>query len=152
MLEWSSLYYENSVNGKSQLLLKLITQALSISSNVWMVPSAWSCIWGRKVVLNFTGLPNPLWKELLKTRGEWNTCVQYYGQRDPMKTHYILNVDPIIIFCQVGRIKEDKVCRLRQSIHNNPYWVIFPTNPRQTTTKSILIVFALPIRNLHLLE
>ena len=44
--------------------LKLVMQSLCISLRVWIVRSIGPSVWGWKMVINFTLVPNPFWNDL----------------------------------------------------------------------------------------
>ena len=49
-----------------------------------------------------------------------------------MPSHNLINVESCIILGSVGRLHIDKVRRLCQPVHNNPYGVMLPPSPRMT--------------------
>ena len=74
-----------------------------------------------------------------KTKSELGTSIRNDGQRNPMKTHNLINVDSCIIFGSISRLNGNKVGRFCQPIHNNHIESFSLRVRGNPTTKSILM-------------
>ncbi|TMW95039.1 hypothetical protein EJD97_009457, partial [Solanum chilense] len=63
--------------------------------------------------------------------------------------HNIINIKSRIILGSIGRLHRDKVSRLIQSLHNNPYGVMLPPSPRETNHEVHINGLPLPSQNLN---
>ncbi|TMW85494.1 hypothetical protein EJD97_023059, partial [Solanum chilense] len=66
-----------------------------------------------------------------------------------MPSHNLINVESRIILGSVTRLHREKLGRLSQSVHNNPYGIMLPPSTRKTNQEVHFNGLSLPSRNLN---
>lgn len=122
----------STVDDHTNSPLKSITQALNMSSMILMVCSPWTSIWGWKVVLSLTLLPNTFWNTFQKWEVYWLFLFKIIDKETMNETSQ-LNRQFSIIFHYIRNLEGNKIGWFSYLINNdtNKIMLLYEENPQQ---------------------